>query len=77
MVFNRDYYLSFMVMILILHFPLIITHLVLFKGEEAFMAESQTFYLLRLPLWGSSKTELMVKFMFSVLLQLVTALLGN
>ena len=33
------------VMILILHFPLIITTLVLFQGKEAFMAESQTFYL--------------------------------
>ena len=45
LVFNRDYYLLFIVMILILHFPLIITTLFLFKGEEAFMAESQTFYL--------------------------------
>jgi len=32
-------------MILILHFPLSITNLVLFKGKEALMAESQTFYL--------------------------------
>ena len=39
---RRSQFLS--VILLILHFPLI-TNLVLFKGEEAFMAESQTFYL--------------------------------